>query len=241
MKHLIVFWLCCLPVIVTGQQLPVLCYHNITVPGTHKNDLLHVDRAQFEQQLRTLADSGYHTISPDAAITLLKEGRPIPPRTCIITFDDSHAEHATVAAPLLQHFGLRGVFFVMTVTLNKPRYLTKDQIKTMADQGHVIASHTWDHPHLKLTGVMDWQKQLVGPRQQLEKITGRPVWYFAYPFGEYNDSIIVELKKAGYKAAFQLNRPPVPGNELYTLRRIMVDGNWSGPRLVGAMAVYGTQ
>ncbi|WP_343746972.1 polysaccharide deacetylase family protein [Chitinophaga sp.] len=239
MKRLIVIWCCCLSLTATAQQLPVLCYHNITTAGQHKNDLLHVDRDQFDRQLKTLSDSGYHTILPDEMVALMAQHKPFPPRACIITFDDSHDVHYSVAAPLLQHYHFKGVFFVMTVTLNKPHYLSAANVKALSDEGHVVASHTWDHPFP--AGYKDWNKELVTPRQQLEKITGRPVWYFAYPFGAYNDSIIMHVKQAGYKAAFQLNRLPVAGKELYTLRRLMVDGRWSGAQLLHEMALYGTQ
>ncbi|MBC9929428.1 polysaccharide deacetylase family protein [Chitinophaga qingshengii] len=239
MKRFLVIWGCCLSLMASAQQLPVLCYHNITEPGTHKNDGLHIDRHQFERQLKTLSDSGYHTILPDEMVALLQQRKPFPAHACMITFDDSHAEHYTVAAPLLERYHFKGVFFVMTVTLNKPHYLSSAQIKALADQGHVVASHTWDHPFPE--GYKDWHQELVTPRQQLEKITGRPVVYFAYPFGAYNDSIITHVQQAGYKAAFQLNHLPAPGKVLFTLRRLIVNGGWSGAQLLHEMTLYGTQ
>lgn len=233
MRKLLLLWSCCLGLTTAAQQLPVLCYHNITTPGQHPNDLLHIDSHQFEQQLQTLADSGYHAILPDEMVALLQQHKPFPPHTFMITFDDSHDVHYSIAAPLLRRYHFKGVFFVMTVTLNKPHYLSAANIKALSDEGHVAASHTWDHP--RPDGYLDWDKELLLPRRQLEKITGRPVWYIAYPFGAYNDSIIAHVRQAGYKAAFQLNRRPVEGQELYTLRRMLVDGRWSGAQLLREM------
>ncbi|QJB36947.1 polysaccharide deacetylase family protein [Chitinophaga oryzae] len=238
MKKLLALWGCCLSLATAAQQLPVLCYHNITTPGQHQNDLLHVDSRQFEQQLKTLADSGYHTILPDEMVALLQQHKPFPARAVMITFDDSHDVHYSIAAPLLQRYHFKGVFFVMTVTLNKPHYLSSANIKALSDEGHTVASHTWDHP--RPDGYQDWDKELLLPRRQLEKITGRPVWYIAYPFGAYNDSIIAHVKQAGYKAAFQLNRRPEASNELYTLRRMLVDGRWSGTQLLREISRYVT-
>jgi hypothetical protein len=57
------------------------------------------------------------------------------------------------------------VFFVMTVSINRDNYLTKDEIKNLSDSGHVIAAHTWDHHMVtKYTGD-DWNTQLVKPKK----------------------------------------------------------------------------
>lgn len=225
------------PVNAVGQgSIPILCYHNISTEGQHKNDLLHVSSEQLNHQLKGLSDSGYHTMLPDELTKYLTENKPLPARLFMITFDDSHEAHFSIADSLLRHYGFRGVFFVMTVTLGKPGYMTAAQLKVLADRGHTIAGHTWDHPHLYTTGKMDWEKQLIHPRKVLEKITGKQVWYFAYPFGEWNDTIVNHLEESGYRAAFQLNGHP--GKALYTIRRMMVDGRWSAVKLQEEMKSF---
>lgn len=218
------------------EKVPVLCYHNIYEGGNHTNDLMHISSKQFNDQLKALSDSGYHTILPDELIACLTGNTRLPAKAFMITFDDSHSEHFSIADSLLRHYGFRGVFFVMTVTIGKPGYLSGEQIRMLADQGHVIGAHTWDHPHLYATGSMDWKKQLSRPKLTLERITGKPVCYFAYPFGEWNDSIINQLKSNGYRAAFQLNGRR--GDALYTIKRMMTNGRWSGARLQQEMAVF---
>jgi hypothetical protein len=63
------------------------------------------------------------------------------------------------------------------------------------------------------------------------KITGKPVLYFAYPFGEWSESAIHMLQVGGFKAAFQLAGKPSEKYPRYTIRRMIVDGRWSGVRL----------
>lgn len=217
-------------------KVPILCYHNIYEGANHTNDLLHISGKQLNDQLKALFDSGYHTMLPDDLVAYLTGNARLPDKMFMITFDDSHKEHFTIADSLLRRYGFRGVFFVMTVTVGKPGYLSAEQIKALAAHGHIIASHTWDHPHLYISGNMDWKKQLSRPRLTLERITGKPVWYFAYPFGEWNDSIINQLKLNGYKAAFQLNGKQ--GEKLFTIRRMLVDGRWTGPGLQREMAAF---
>jgi len=61
----------------------------------------------------------------------------------------------------------------------------------------------------------------------LEKITGKPVYYFAYPNGNWNQQAIDTLRIYGYKAAFQLTGKQSKREPLFTIRRMMVSGNWS--------------
>jgi len=214
----------------SGAQVPVICYHNMAAPGA--GDVLHVSPATFRQQLQTLRDSGYHT--PDPA--LLAKGAPLPPESVIITFDDSHAEHFFTAAPALEEAGFRGVFFIMTVTIGKKGYLTADQIRTLHAHGHWIGSHTWDHPRITGEGGFpDAQKQLAGTKATLERITGAPVTLIAYPYGFWNETIVAQVKKAGYKVAFQLSEKKLSASPEFSVRRIMVDGRWSGRQLLHAM------
>jgi peptidoglycan/xylan/chitin deacetylase (PgdA/CDA1 family) len=35
--------------------------------------------------------------------------------------------------------------FCYDCSINRPNYLTKEQIAALSDTGNVIAAHTWDH------------------------------------------------------------------------------------------------
>jgi peptidoglycan/xylan/chitin deacetylase (PgdA/CDA1 family) len=64
--------------------------------------------------------------------------------------------------------------------------------------------------------------QVKKPKHWLEEITGKPVNYFAYPYGTWNDATIQQLKDHGYKAAFQLLLKQKAQEPLYTIRRMLV-------------------
>lgn len=213
------------------KQIPVLCYHHVK-PPTHLNSPAYtIDPVLFEAQVKLLADSGYQSILPDDLYNYLTGGSVLPERSVMITFDDSHAEHFSTVAPVLEKYNWRGVFFVMTVTTGKTGYLSPDQIKSLSGRGHVIASHSWDHPRLDTPAQQDWQRQISGPKNFLEKITGKPVLYFAYPYGAWNQAAIAQLKGRGIKAAFQLSGSMSATEPLYTIRRLMVQGNWPAATL----------
>jgi peptidoglycan/xylan/chitin deacetylase (PgdA/CDA1 family) len=206
------------------KEIPVLCYHNFT---KNKNTLITVSRKNFEDHMRSLYDSGYHSILPDDLYDHLTLGKPLPSKPIVISFDDSRGAQYNLAEPVLEKYGFKGVFFIMTVCVNKPDYMSSVQLKSLSDKGNLIAAHTYDHPLVSHISDNQWEKQLEGPKIFLERIIQKPVYYFAYPYGLWTERAITELKKYGYKAAFQLSGKQSVKQPLYTIRRLMVQGNWS--------------
>lgn len=123
----------------------------------------------------------------------------------------------------------------MTVSLGRPRYMSREQVKELSDEGNIIGSHTWDHHNVKKYTEPDWITQIEKPSKQLAAITGKPINYFAYPFGLWNTAAIPELKKRGFRAAFQLSEKRDENDPLFTIRRIIVPGSWDGKAMMARM------
>src|SRR5450432_401742 len=221
-------------VILSKKQVPILCYHQIRdwKPTDSKVSKTYiVPPAAFAAQMRMLADSGYHTITPDQLYAYLISGGRLPEKPIMLSFDDTDLDQYTTAYPEMKKYGFKAVFFIMTVSLGKPHYMSRDQVRALSDDGNTIGSHTWDHHNVKKYEGNDWITQLDKPTRQLEQITGKSIRYFAYPFGLWNKAAFPELKKRGFIAAFQLNEKADPVDPLYSIRRIIVPGTWSGNSL----------
>jgi peptidoglycan/xylan/chitin deacetylase (PgdA/CDA1 family) len=214
-----------------NYEVPVLCYHNISVKPEKVNELW-ISEAGFEKQIRTFHDSGYHSVTPDQLYDHFTKNTTLPPKPVMFTFDDTHETHSSIAAPILEKYGYKGVFFIMTVCIGKKNYMSAQQIKALAEKGHSIGCHTYDHPSIKTLVAKQWDQQIDKPRHTLEIITGKPVEYFAYPYGLWNEQAIVELKTHGIKSAFQLTGKNSTENPLYTIKRMLVSGTWSGKDLL---------
>lgn len=224
--------------IMARPEVPVLCYHQIREWRGNESrgvkDMV-VPPAAFKSQLQLLADSGYQTVLPDDLYAYLTTGKPLPAKPIMLTYDDSDLDQYKIAAPEMKKHGFRGVFFIMTVSLGRSIYMNRAQVKELSDEGHVIASHTWDHKNVKKYEEDDWETQIVKPVRQLEEITGKKIRYFAYPFGAWNKEAIPELKKYDIKAAFQLSTKRDSTEPLYTIRRMIVPGDWSATTMYRAM------
>jgi len=217
--------------ILDKKQVPIICYHRIE---NGRNDEYTVSPASFTNQIKTLSDSGYHSISPDQLYDYLVFNKSLPEKPFMITFDDSRVEHATVAAPILEKYNFRGVFFIMTITYNKKNYMTTDQIAALAKAGHTVGLHSWDHTMVtKYDSLADWQKQIIEPKKKLESITGKPVEYFAYPYGLCNRKSASEMSKY-MKLAFILSTKRDSIQPLHTVRRMIVP-EWTAQGMIRAM------
>jgi peptidoglycan/xylan/chitin deacetylase (PgdA/CDA1 family) len=224
--------------VLSKKEVPVLCYHQIRDWKASDSKRAHDDiipPANFKQHIKMLADSGYHTILPDQLYDYLNYGAKLPEKPIIISFDDTDLDQFTVAAPELKKYDFKGVFFIMTVSIGRPRYMSKAQIKTLSDEGHVIASHTWNHKNFTQFTDEDWAIQIDKPTKTLETITGKKVEYFAYPYGVWKSETLHKLKEHGFKAAFILSTKRDETNPLFTIRRIIDPGTYTAKNLYNSI------
>jgi len=224
--------------ILARKQVPILCYHQVRnwkpTDGKVGKDYI-VEIQNFKDQMKMLADSGYHTILPDQLYAYLNTGAALPSKPIMLTFDDTDLDQFTIVRPTLDKLGYKAVYFIMTVSIGKKGkfvdYMSKEQIKQLSDEGNVIGSHTYDHKNFKKYAGKDWEEQLDKPTKKLEEITGKKMTEFAYPFGLWNAEGIPELKKRGFRMAYQLSTKRDEKDPLFTIRRIIASGYWSPKKL----------
>lgn len=224
--------------ILSKKQVPVLCYHQIrewkSTDSKSAKDFI-ISPENFRDQIKMLADSGYTAILPDQLYNYLVYGDKLPEKPVMITFDDNDGTQYTAANPIMKEFGFKGVYFIMTVTIGRPNYMSKAQIKELSDEGNIIGSHTWDHHNVRQYKGEDWVIQVEKPSKVLEEITGKKVEYFAFPFGAWNEEALPELEKRGIKASFILSTKRDLNNPIQTIRRIIGSGYWNGKTLYNSM------
>lgn len=106
------------------------------------------------------------------------------------TFDDGHAAHARSLVPLLDKYGFRATFFLISSQVpeepaaddRKPKAAWAEW-RAVAERGHEIGSHSVTHMNLgKVSDEAILQREVVGSADAIEsKIGIRPV-SFAYAF-----------------------------------------------------------
>ncbi len=182
-----------------------------------------VSPENFRAQMDYLAQRGYQTITMPQLVAHLKERKPLPAKSIIISLDDGWGEGYAVAFPVLKRYNFGGTYYVYTNPLDRSRYLSRAQLREMVSAGMDIQAHTLSHPHLRLLAPDAAYNEIADSRNLLEKEIGTAVTSFAYPFGEYNSAVIEMVKRAGFQSAVTIaSGYRQRASELHTLPRIRV-------------------
>lgn len=147
-----------------------------------------------------------------------------------ITFDDGYRGWLNNVCPVLKDLGMSATFFVssgfvglregeerdfLRNNLNSTREttgsITAKELKVLVENGFAIGGHTYNHVNLaEIRDLSRLMNEIQKDKDELEKITGTTVNYFAYPFGictsKYFDLVQI-LERCGYKGALTL----IPG------------------------------
>jgi peptidoglycan/xylan/chitin deacetylase (PgdA/CDA1 family) len=222
--------------ILQRSTVPVLCYHQVreqTATDSTAARPLICPPPVLDAHLRALLEAGMHPVTSRQLVDHLERGAPLLDKPVALSFDDASAGQYTHALAILQRLAMPATFFVMTVVLGRPNWLSGDDVRALDAAGMTIASHTWDHHPVTTYGDKDWAIQLDKPRAQLEQIVGHDVDLFAYPYGLWNPPALPHVQAAGYRAAFQLTgQPPDPQWPLLTIRRVLVPSSWDSHTLL---------
>ena len=190
-------------------RVPILMYHRIAVLAGDEPAVtidLTVDPGEFTLQMQWLQDNGYTSITQMQLYRALEEGKPLPDKPVMITFDDGYRGIATIAAPIMTRVEMVGTAYVITdriANLKKtaPTWMTWSQLRTLEQRGWDIGSHTVAHTEIPSMTPEAGLKTLRASRFALEKHLAHPVQWFCYPAGSVDPASVELVKQAGYVLA----------------------------------------
>lgn len=181
----------------SSVDVPILVYHHVR-PGSMST--LFVSPEDFDKQLEYLRYYGFRTISFTDLADYFENGKPLPQRPIIISFDDGWENQFEYGFPILQKYHDTATFYVVTDYLNHGNFMTTEQLKTMVAAGMAIGCHTRSHPYLTSLGAERAWDEIAGAKAILEA-DGFKIDTFAYPYGAYNKKVVAMVQAAGFRSA----------------------------------------
>jgi peptidoglycan/xylan/chitin deacetylase (PgdA/CDA1 family) len=193
----ILFFLAASPLIAADQRVAIVAYHQVEpVPQLGWS----VSIEDFTDQMRYLRAAGFNVVSiADAWEYLSGKRDSLPANPVVLTVDDGFSDAYTNIAPALKQFGYPWSLYIYPHFISRgSSALRWTQVKQLAAAGVDIESHTVNHPHLTRKSQMArsdaeyaaWlTSELVDSKAEIEKQTGRPVRFLAYPYGDWDAGV----------------------------------------------------
>lgn len=221
-------------------NVPILMYHHINTTWDTKDSYgrgLTVNPIKFEEQISYLTKQGYNTISLTDLYDAMYRDGSIPAKPIILTFDDGYRDNYDYAFRILQKYGKKGTFFVISNAVSGNSYLTADQIKEMSKAGMEIQSHTKTHAELGKANVTKLTVELALSKKEIEKLTEKTVSFVAYPYGQYNEKVIQIAKSQGYLMGLGVVNGRLHDNRKpFYLNRIQIGPNIKLPAFINLVS-----
>lgn len=216
-------------------RVPILLYHRF---GLRVSDAMTVTTDVFRSHLEYIKDRGFTVIPLRQLINYyLGKGPPPSQGSVVIVADDAHKSVYTDMLPLVRQYNVPVTLFVYPSAISKASYaMTWAELRELKETGLFdFQGHTFWHPNFKKEKRRlkpdEYEKfvemQLKKSGQKLERELGVHVDMLAWPFGIYDDELILKAREAGYGAAFTIERRHAAGtdNIMKLPRYIMVNAD----------------
>lgn len=168
------------------------------------------------------------------------------PRPAIaVTFDDGYRENCEFAIPLMIEHAVPCLYFVAVDHVVKQKPFSHDesvgqplavnsvqQLRDMSDYGIEIGLHTRNH--VDFARVHDRgtiQSEIIDAKDELEQLIGKPVRYFAFPYGMLDQltqaaiEAVHEAGLVGFCSAY--GGYNYPGGDAFHIRRFHADPDFT--------------
>ena len=191
--------------------IPILVYHKIGQPlslqitNNHKSGKFNIQVGVFDSQMQFIQNQKYTPLTIQELVKA-EQNNTLPLKPIVITFDDGWRSQYENALPILIKYKIPATFYIYTGVIGSSAYMTWDDLHALVNSNMEIGGHTKSHQRLTKIDPSRLEDEILGSKQVLERNLHIPVLDFAYPYGNYNESVIVAVKGAGYISARTSNK-----------------------------------
>lgn len=176
-----------------GKKAIILCFHDINGEGKYS-----ITEDEFEEILDTIKYK-YEVYSLKTWYEKVMIGGKFKKPPIVLTFDDGYTSIFTYVIPILEKYNFGATFFI---------YLNRYDDKSWAFEKmrnlpgiFEIGSHSFSHAdmeNLYKKNIKKFYNEIFLSRKKLEYLIGKQVISWAWPYGYYNQEMVLMAKKAGY-------------------------------------------
>lgn len=218
-------------IFVRKNNLFILCYHSIS----DDNWFHSVKLSELKKQVQYLKKKGYKFVTLDQIYDHLSGAKILKSPSVAITIDDGYSDILRTIDFFDQENIIPTLFMISNLSrVNRnqldshKKLLSTEGIKKLQERGWKIGVHSSTHSNLSKINTKRLQSEIFDSKRILETEINLNINYFAYPFGAYNDNVLSEIRKAGYKMALSMDDEIIKkGVNILTIPRIGVNNSHS--------------
>lgn len=185
---------------------PIFVYHDVVegphalaaVSPAHRPYVL--TRARFVAHLDALAGVALACGGAPRPGTVTEVLEAPAPGRFVLSFDDGHESNFTEVFPLLAERRWPATFFVVASWVGTRAAVTWPQLRTMADAGMEIGSHSLTHVAMQRCSPLEIRREFEESKRILEDGLGRAVTVASLPRGGGEPRAATIVAELGYRA-----------------------------------------
>lgn len=202
-----------------NQAVPILLYHRIDPSSLSTATPPKV----FRQHLQWLHERGWRARSAQEFSYFMRRGKPLPPRSFVITFDDGYESVASAALGILKEFRFPAIAFVSTRLLRSaetaadtasephaPAFMSWSQARELQSSGLIdLQSHTHSHKRFSDWSISDIAADLATSVDILSRQLSMPKSHFihlAWPWGTSTPEWRSAASRTGFRFQYTVAR-----------------------------------
>ncbi len=257
--------------------VPVLIYHGVLDVS---DDTENVSYERFKEHMYALKEAGYRAIPLDEFDHFMSGAEGLPEKSFLLTFDDGRRDSFYPVDPILEALDFHATIFVITGRDDSTFHLDKKELTRMAasgrwdiqshghddhdlvtigsggETGHFVSDRLWIEGEQRQESVEEMQQRVSEDmhvsRERIEEMTRRPVYAFAFPFGDYGqesktipnaEEVVLPIAERSFEYLFfqtwqgtgEFYNYPKEGGGATLVKRIKPLDTWSGRELVAVL------
>ncbi len=198
-------------------------HKGIYLLGGHMSHRETPDVKYMERLMQALDQAGFFFLKFQDAVNMIVNKVNTDRPYVAFSFDDGFSECADTICPVLEKYGINGMFFVnpgfidgdkdyihwfTNGAMHNPGKtpMSWDTLAELIKRGHLVGAHTIDHYNINVDDISELKHQIVDCRSIIEKRLGITCDYFAWPYGQFSDANdnALEIALQTYKYVFSL-------------------------------------
>ncbi len=207
-----------------GISVPVIMYHSVLNDKNRNGDYV-VSPETLESDIKYLIKNGYSFVLIKDLISYVYEGKELPEKPVVLTFDDGYYNNMLYLPPILKKYNAKASIAVVGKFTDifsendshNPNYshLTWEDIKEMSKNENIeFSNHSYNmHENEKRLGCFKLKSEseaeyekilsndLLKMQDALKEKSGISCEVFTYPYGKVSNASLEIIKKLGFKAS----------------------------------------